>query len=45
MCLAVSDSTMVLESGFDKELIGSDPKKLSVGYLQKLYEDTRTSEE
>jgi Cytoplasmic tRNA 2-thiolation protein 2 len=33
MCLTLSDSTMVLESGFDKELIGSDPEKLSIAYL------------
>ena len=45
MCLSLRDSTMVLEAGFDKELIGSDPKKLSVDYLQKLYEETRTKEE
>jgi hypothetical protein len=45
MCLTLRDPTMVLESGFDKELIGSDPKKLSVEYLQDLYESTRTKEE
>jgi hypothetical protein len=45
MCLTICDSTMVLESGFDKELIGSDPKKLSVSYLQDLYENTRIPEE
>lgn len=36
---------MVLESGFDKELIGSNPEKLSLDYLQDLYESTRTKEE
>lgn len=45
MCLTICDSTMVLEAGFDKELIGSQTEKLSVEYLQNLYENTRTKEE
>lgn len=45
MCLGVADQTMVLEAGFDKELIGSDPEKLSIKYLQNLYETTRHKQE
>lgn len=41
MCMRPKDETMVLESGFDKELIGSDPEKLSVEFLQNLYDETR----
>jgi hypothetical protein len=36
---------MVLESGFDKELIGSDPNKLSVQYLQNLYNEQSSENE
>lgn len=45
MCFRPRDETMVLESGFDKELIGSEPEKLSVEYLQNLYNETRGEEE
>lgn len=45
MCLGITDSTMVLEAGFDKELVGSDPEKLSIDYLQKVYESTRNKQE
>lgn len=45
MCLGITDSTMVLESGFDKELIGSEPEKLSIEYLQNVYESTRHKQE
>lgn len=40
MCMRAKDETLVLESGFDKELIGSDPGKLSIEYLQGVYNET-----
>lgn len=45
MCLGIPDTTMVLEAGFDKELIGSEPEKLSIKYLQEVYESTRHKQE
>ena len=45
MCLGIPDTTMVLEAGFDKELIGSESEKLSIKYLQEVYESTRHKQE
>lgn len=38
LCRGIQDDYSILECGFDRDLIGSDPKKLTTSYLQASYE-------
>ncbi len=38
LCRGIKDDYNILECGFDKDLIGSDPQKLMTSYLQASYE-------
>lgn len=38
LCRGIQDDYNILECGFDRDLIGSDPEKLATSYLQGSYE-------